>query len=444
MKKILQNTFLLILFCTSVSVYSSTGDILTSRNQVNVINTIIEDRLDNLLPDLMKEAGINMWLVINREYAEDRLYFSLVPQPSFAARRTTMLIFLYNEEKHKVERYSISKYPLTNFYENIGKQPSLDEQWQLLVKFIETKAPENIALNYSKHLALADGLTHGLYQKLQQELPEQLTRKLISAEPLIIRWQETRSEKELAIYPHIVALARNVISEAFSNKVISPGITTTDDVSWYIRERFEALNLRPWFQPYVTNQKQSDKNTLEMGSYGRSHRVIEQGDILHTDVGICYLNLCTDTQEMGYVLKVNERKVPQGLVNAMAEGNRWQDLVTGEFKIGRTGNIILKKAQNASKKEGIKASLYSHPIGFVGHAAGPAIGMWDNQNHVDISGDRKLNPNTAYAIEGNIKYLYEGWDNQPIQIYLEQTAIFNGKEVIYLGDRQTQWHIVTP
>jgi hypothetical protein len=166
------------------------------------------------------------------------------------------------------------------------------------------------------------------------------------------------------------------------------------------------------------------------------------GDVLHTDVGICYLKLCTDTQEMGYVPRLGEEGVPKGLREALAKGNQWQDGLTDAFKTGRTGNDILARSLKAAKRRGLIASTYTHPIGFFGHAPGPTIGMWDNQGDTPVRGDWPLYPNTAYAIEGNIKAQVPEWDDQYVQIKLEQSAFFDGERVIYLAGRQTEWHVV--
>ncbi len=422
--------------------YKNIGNILPSRQRVKPENLILKDRLNNLLPQLMREANIDMWLIINREYAEDKLFFSLVPQPSFAARRTTILAIFDRGEKEGLERVTLSRYPMEGYYDAHWEGGSEQEQWQSLEQMIAQRNPQRIGINYSKHWALSDGLTVGLYNQLIDNLSKEYQSRLVSAENLVIRWMETRTEKELQIYPHIVTLARTVISEAFSSKVITPGVTTTEDVAWYIRERFETLQLSPWFQPDVNIQRRGDNRDKNSPYYGRKGVVIEPGDILHTDVGICYLKLCTDTQEMGYVMKLGEANLPKGLAEALAKGNRWQDLLVAQFKVGKTGNQILRDNLDASKREGLIVSTYTHPIGFVGHAAGPTIGMWDNQGEIPIKGDWKLNPDTAYAIEGSIKTQLAEWDNEWIQIKLEQTAYFNGEKVIYLAGRQTQWHIV--
>jgi len=416
-------------------------NVLSFKERVAPINDMVTDRLNNLLPKLMQEADLDMWLVINREYGEDKLFYTLVPQPTFAARRTTLLVFS-KQSDGSVERFSVSRYPIGDLYPTVWEGGNKEQQWQRLAEVIAERDPKRIGINISEDWALADGLSVGLQNKLLDNLPKKYQKRLVSAEDLVIRWLETRSEKELQVYPTAVTLARGVIAEAFSNKVITPGVTTTDDVAWYLRERFEALQLRPWFQPYVNIQRQGDKVDKDAPFLGQYNRVILPGDIIHTDVGICYLNQCTDTQEMGYVLKLNETDVPEGLKSALKLGNHWQDILTRNFKTGLTGNQILANTIKQSEAENIISSTYTHPLGFVGHAPGPTIGMWDNQGPTPIQGDWKLYPNTVYAIEGNVKMQLPEWDNQWIQIKLEQDAVFDGKSVWYLAGRQTKWHLI--
>ena len=263
----------------------------------------------------------------------------------------------------------------------------------------------------------------------------------MSAENLAIRWLETRTSLELAAYPTIVELARGVVSEAFSNKVITPGVTTTDDVAWYIRQRYDELGLPIWFMPYVNLQRQGEPDDPEAAFFGKSG-VIQRGDVLHTDVGITYLRMNTDTQEMAYVLRLGETEVPAGLRRALEAGNRWQDILTSNFVAGRTGNEILAATNAQAVREGLRVKTYSHPVGYFGHAPGPTIGMWDNQGPTPIRGDWKLHPNTAYAIEGDVKVAVPEWDGQLVQVKLEQSAVFDGKQVWYLAGRQTAWHVI--
>jgi len=414
--------------------------VLPVRARPAVENRMLTERLESLLPRLMAETNIDMLLVLAREYAEDPVYYSLVPQPTHAARRTTMLIF-HRQDDGSVARMTVNRYPLGDLYESVWSGGDLDAQWQALGELIAELNPARIGINTSRHWPVADGLTHGLHQRLLEVLDADLQQRLVSAEDLVIRWLETRSETELAVYPHIVALARSVIAEAFSSRVITPGATSTDDVAWYIAERFTDLNLPIWFQPYVNRQRRGDDCAAEDTFCGQSG-IIMPGDVLHTDVGICYLKLCTDTQEMAYVMRDGEDEVPAGLQAALATGNRWQDLLTAEFVSGRTGNEILRRAQAASESAGIVSNIYTHPIGMFGHAPGPSVGMWDLPAAVPHTGARKLYANTAYAIEGNIKQVVPEWDDEMVAIKLEQSAWFDGQQVIYLAGRQTRWHVI--
>jgi len=370
------------------------------------------------------------------------VYFTLVPEPAFAARRTTMLLFHDRGPERGVERLTVSRYPLGTLYEAAWEGGDLDEQWARLGALIAERDPRTIAIDVSRHWALADGLTHALHERLLEALSPELRARVVPAEALVVRWLETRAPLELEVYPQAVAIARAVIGEAFSERVITPGVTTTEDVGWYIRQRFEEFDLDPWFQPYVNVQRPGGGCGPDDPFCGEEDAVIHRGDVLHTDVGLCYLRLCTDTQEMGYVLRDGEDDVPAGLRRALAVGNRWQDLLTAEFRSGRPGNDVLAAARSAAEKAGIDASVYSHPIGFHGHAAGATVGMWDNQGPTPIEGDWPVAPDTAWAIEGNVLVAVPEWDGVPVRIKLEQSAVFDGESVRYLAGRQTVWHVV--
>ena len=415
--------------------------VLRERARPEAVNAMLKDRLDNLLPALMRETGIDMWVVINREYAEDPVYLTLVPEPVFAARRTTMLVFFDRGAEKGVERLTVNRYPMRGYYEAAWEGGDLDAQWKRLGEIIRERSPKKIGVNTSRDWAFGDGLSHGLHERLLAVLDAPLRARVVSAENLALRWLEQRTDLELEVYPQIVAIARAVIAEAFSSKVITPGVTTTDDVAWYIRERYAERGLPIWFMPDVDLQRAG--LPCEVATpFCAEEGVIHRGDVLHTDVGITYLRLNTDTQEMGYVLRAGESDVPEGLKKALAVGNRWQDLLTGNFATGRSGNEILAATRAATAKENILSATYTHPLGYFGHAPGPIIGWWDNQNGSPIYGDWKLRPNTAYAIEGDVKVAVPEWNGQLVQIKLEQSAVFDGRAVRYLAGRQTAWHVV--
>ena len=414
--------------------------VLAPHERVAVENRILNDRLERLLPSLMAETHLDMWLVLNREYAEDPVYFTLVPQPTFAARRTTMLVFARRPDG-SVERLAVNRYPLGAPYTSAWSGGDLDAQWKALAETIVAHHPQRIGINVSQTWPEADGLSASLRARLERVLPADYAGRLVSSEDLVVRWFETRTSDELALYPDLGRITRGVIAEAFSARVITPGTTTTDDVAWYIRERFERLGLKPWFMPTVDRQRRGERCAEAVPHCGDEGQ-IEAGDVLHTDVGFCYLKLCTDVQEMGYVLRPGEQDAPDGLKAALATGNQWQDLLAAAFQAGRSGNEILAAVREASRAAGIESWTYSHPLGYVGHAPGPTIGMWDNQGPTVGTGDWPLHEPTTYAIEGGVRVMLPEWDGEPLQVMLEEDGVFADGHLSFFAGRQTEWLLI--
>ncbi len=431
-KTVLLVSFLILALLPVLSGKEEMPSILSMRERNAVVNNWLKIRLETVLPELMRREKFDMWVVICREYNEDPVFYSLVPYNSFAARRLTMLVF-YDRGEKGVERLAVSRYGIGNFYEGVW-QPDKIEQWECLAKVIKERNPKRIGINESDTFAFGDGLSSSLKKKLLRILGPEYSSRLHSAEELAVGWLERRIPEELEVYPHIVAIAHQIITEAFSREVITPGVTTTQDVSWWIRERFRELRLGNWFHPSVSIQRSKKSNN--------NGDIILRGDLLHCDIGITYLRLNTDTQEHAYVLREGESDAPHGLKEALKLGNRLQDILIGEFKEGRTGNEILAAALKKAREAGLKASIYSHPLGFHGHAAGPTIGLWDNQVNVPGKGDYRLYYDTCYAIELNIRTNLAEWGGQEVRIALEQDGAFTRKGVYFIDGRQTKLHII--
>ena len=435
--------WVLLLWWSAALAAQAQPGVVAFADRPEVENRLLEERLEQLLPRLMREQGIDLWLVIAREYNDDPVFLSLVPKPRFTARRTTMLLFHDRGPEAGLERLTISRYPLGTLYQPAWEGGDLEAQWRRLAEVIAERDPEKIAVNVSATWPVADGLSHGLHRQLQEALDDGLSQRLVSAESLVVRWLETRTVAEVEVWQRAVAIARDTIAEAFSRRVITPGVTTLGEVAWFIRQRFETAGLAPWFHPDVNRQwQEADYGDTPFLGIGDPDMVIRRGDLLHTDVGLCYLGLCTDTQEMAYVLKLDETDAPPGLAAAMAVGNRWQDVLTGEFQTGRSGNEILAAAQSRLAAMDINHAIYSHPLGVYGHGPGPTIGMWDNQGPTPGRGDWPLYPMTGYAIEGSVTVAIPEWGGKPAQMKLEQSAVFDGEQVHYLAGRQTWLHLI--
>ncbi|NNK88882.1 MAG: M24 family metallopeptidase, partial [Flavobacteriaceae bacterium] len=341
------------------------------------------------------------------------------------------------------DKLAVARY---NFGENIlsawdkEKEP---DQWKRLVQLIEERNPKAIGLNFSTHFNIADGLDKTDYDEFMEVLPKKYRTRIKSAEDLAVAWIETRTEREMIIYNQLVDITHDIIAEAFSEKVVTPGITTTTDVEWWMRDKVTELGLETWFHPSVDVQRSSD--VLEGHLYSFSDRpenmIILPGDLLHCDFGITYLRLNTDCQELAYVLKPGETKPPDFLVKALEEGNRLQDVFTANFEQGRTGNQILLKSLEEAKTSGLRPSIYTHPLGSYGHSSGPTIGMWDAQGGVPGAGDYPLYTNTVYAIELNTTVYLEAW-KRDIRVMLEEAGFFGVDGFRYVNGRQTELMLI--
>lgn len=417
--------------------------ILTQREQAKVIDELLEERLRTLLPTLMRREGFDMWVVISREYNEDPVIRTLLPATWFAARRTTMLV-VYDKGKDGkgndlgFEYLAVARYDVGKIFKRAWDPDRNPDQWGQLAKIIEERSPKKIGVNKAPSWGHADGMTSNDYDQLLTVLPKRLYPHVTSAEKLAVAWLETRTEKEMVIYQQICRIAHNIIAEGFSDKVIQPGVTTTEDVVWWYREEIKRLKLDTWFQPSVSIQRNEPE---AITSKRPQPLVIMPGDLLHVDFGITYLRLNTDTQQHAYILKPGETDAPEYLKNAFKRGNKLQDILTGNFKEGKTGNQILADSRKQAIDGGITPSIYTHPIGFHGHAAGTTIGMWDMQEGVPFTGDYPMHYNTAYSIELNASVYVIEWKKE-IRIQLEEDGYYDETGFRYIDGRQTELIVI--
>ncbi|HAS39624.1 MAG TPA: Xaa-Pro aminopeptidase [Microscillaceae bacterium] len=417
--------------------------ILSMRDRAKVINGWLYERAQTVLPMLMKREGIDMWIVMSREYNEDPVIKTMLPAEWRAARRRTILVISLpkgNNAAKKIETLAIARYNVGKVFKRAWNPEKQPNQWQALAEVIKQRNPAKIALNYSKEFGLADGVNWMEMEEMKKNIPAKYAKRVVSGEKLAIGWLETRIPQEMAVYTQVMRIAHQIIREGFSEKVIQPGVTTTKDVEWWYLDRIAELKLQTWFHPTVDVQRNDTDRSKANRSFAAKpgEEVIMPGDLIHVDFGITYLRLNTDTQQLAYILKPNETEVPKGLREAMKVGNRLEDILTSQFKKGRTGNEVLKGALEQAKREGIKATIYTHPIGFHGHGAGPTIGLWDQQGGVPGKGDYPLYYNTAYSIELNAKVAIPEWNNKVVRIMLEEDGFFDQTGFQYIGGRQSE------
>jgi Xaa-Pro aminopeptidase len=416
-------------------------NILPERARAELVNRWLEWRLDNILPRIMRREGIDLWLVLNREYNEDPVYLTLVPEPIMSARRTSILIFHDRGGDKGVERLNGGFYGLDGLYQAAWPDKTRP-QLVNLAEVIKKLKPRKIAIDRSKDWAFGDGLTAGLEAELEKALGPELLSRFVSGERLALGWLETRSPQEIGIYRHLAGIAHDLIAEFLSNRVIIPEVTTTDDVVWWIRQRITELGLQTWFQPSVDIQRAETERAKD-----QDPKVIRPGDLLHCDVGLRYLRLCTDMQWQAYVLRPGQVDAPEGLREALRRANRVADIFMAEFRTGRTGLDIVTSAMNKAEAAGLRPLIYSHPLGFHGHGAGCIMdarpkgeapeGILDRMNY-------PLYPDTAFAIEFSSTTAVPEWGGRDVRIAYEETAVFTAEGCRFADGRQETLLLIKP
>ncbi|KAI8804178.1 xaa-Pro aminopeptidase family enzyme [Cladochytrium replicatum] len=400
------------------------------REQHRIISGEWLPQKHNVVQSVMAKYSVDMWIISQREYGEDTVFWSLIDRSvSFSARRRTTLVFYYNPTN-------------TSSFQSwymIDNTPTL---WSDLRSIVNSNNPKNIALNIDDDMAFADGLHAGEREILERELAPYANR-IVRRPGLAVDFVATRVDGQLKVYKKLTENVHAMIDEAFSSKVITPGVTTVEDVVWFFRDRIQSLNYTTWFHPSVdvTRRNPSGDKAIQLSG----DAVILPGDVLWCDVGVTAMGLNTDTQHMGYVLREGEVDPPRDLQDGLRlHSNVMQDILMREIKVGRTGNEILKISLDLMKSSGVEGTIYCHPIGDWGHAAGALIGMTNLQDGVPVKGDLKVIDNMWFSIELQASVPIASWGNQRVSFRQEEDmAVIDGVPT-WVYRRQDTLHVVRP
>lgn len=412
------------------------------REQAEIRQGWLQERLESVLPRLMRENHVEMWIVQTSEYNEDPVFRALVSPTRFFARRRSIFVFYDRGPDEGVERITIGGgteggvYTTAKDPDNPEREVYLDVQWRALRHVVEERAPETIAVDISETHAFSDGLASGERELLERALGPKWTSRFVRAELLPLHYLAIRVPSMLPHYVEMMKVVHGLIATAFSSEVITPGVTTNTDVVWWLRQQVHDRAMGSWFQPSVEVQRRGEE-------LDGDDIVIQRGDVLHTDFGIFAMGLATDTQHMGYVLRESESDVPEGLKQALRNANRLQDIVMTNMKPGLTGNKVLADSLAQMNREGITGRIYNHPIGDFGHGPGPLIGLWDRQEGVPGRGDVRLIPDMWHSIELYAETKVPEWDDQAVRIALEEDAAMSSDGTMHwILKRQDAFHLI--
>lgn len=392
---------------------------------------ILKERLDVVLPWAMEESGMDLWIVLSRENCEDPIIHTLFTWDMPEARRISILMFHRDKNTGKIRKMAVGMHSpeMSNIYENVQRKD--ETVWETAGRMVAELAPEKIAVNRSFLYGFCDGLSSTLYENLKEAVGEAYALRIYDGEELTVRWLQRVSPLEKEAMKVLTNVTHDIVDYTFSKEFVKPGVTSTTDIEWCMREMIVALGYSYWFGADVDLQRKGSSVSRMF------NEVILPGDLLHCDIGLCgrYVHLHTDMQWVAYILKEGETAAPEEFEELLHKGNRFREIVMEELKEGVSGNEIFMTAVRRAKDEGIQPMLYTHPLGTFGHGSGPTIGLYTNQGTVPGNGERPVEDKTCYALELNVYDDVKLWEGQQVFMYLEEDICKDG-QVEYLDGHQ--------
>lgn len=407
-----------------------------ARRRWEIMNQIRRDKFDIILPKVMRENNIDMWITVMREGNYGPLYHDLG-----GGYVSDFGFYIFSDRGgDRIERIvlGIDGYEIRRCgaYDLFG--PPSD-----LKKIVSERDPKRIGVNMSERIGAADSLTHTCYLHLVKTLEEPYAARLVSAEKLVSDFRSRRVASEIVVFGQAGEISREIAERALSNEVITPGVTALEDVAWWIRDQLLARGLEASFglpSIYITGP-----DGIEAVS---SERIIQRGDLIMIDWGVGLMNFYTDMKRMAYVLKNGETQAPAGFQYAFDQAVKAREVIRKNIKVGLTaeetlkvlngkleeaGFAIMKEFNKPTETKKTEVIIGCHSVGNWGHGIGPSI-AWFNPLRMTF----RIQPTNMFVIEFFAYTAAPEWRGKKLRVPLEDDAIVteNGIEWFYpIADR---------
>ncbi len=401
-----------------------------ARRRWEMMAQIRRDKFDYVLPEVMRENGIDMWITVMREGLHDPLYEDL-------GRGYVGGIGYYvftDRGESRIERAAlgISGYLL----EENGAYDIVTGSFDLR-DFVAEREPQRIGVNMADNIGAADGLSHTMHGHLVETLGDPWGTRLVSAEKLVSDFRSRRVASEIIAFGEAGEISRNIAERAFSNEVITPGVTALEDVAWWMQDQLLERGLGSSFDMpsvYITGP-----DGIEATS---SDRIIQRGDLLMIDWGVGLMNFYTDVKRIAYVLREGETSAPAGIQRAFDQGMAVRDVIRRTIKPGRTAADMLEMLNDEITAAGFtmmaefnrptdtpdtEVIIGCHSVGNLGHGVGPSI-AWFNPARLQY----EIKPTNLFSIELFAYTPAEEWGGRKVRIPLEDDAIVTERGVEWL------------
>ena len=386
--------------------------------------TIKADKMRRHLLPLMRRHEIDLWIILSRENVPDPLLelFGGYGVTGWYGHRNAYLFFDAGADAG-LETTAIGTHlsgHLRRFYDTLtaygeeGLMPHLRE-------YVAAHEPRRIAVNQSRTISMADGLTAELKDYLLETLGPATSRRLVSSEPLVVDYASVHTAAEHEVEREASTATFDILRRAFSNAVITPGRTTLMDVQYWITAEWKRLGFEFNFPASLDLQRAGGVSLDDSDD-----PTIERGDLLHVDFGVRTSGIVADQQKMAYVLREGEQAPPAGLARAFEASTRAAAVILDEMRVGRTGIAIKQAAERRAAEAGIDLLVYSHVQGYWVHDAG----MWAIHDWPERYGDHPrftVKEGDWVSLEFAVTASVPEWDGQAVTIMREEDTLLTAE-----------------
>ena len=388
---------------------------------------IRKERINTLLPNALKVAEVDCWLVICRENNNDPIADHIGGEN---AGGTAVFLF-YNDENgfhSKVfspsgESTALDDLDIHDMVISVERGTSAVA---MAANFIKTQGFGAIAINSSDSNAMADGLSYTQREDLEKHLGD-MSRRLISSTNVVYEWLSIKLPAEVDVLRKAAQLTADWQVEAY--KQVVPGTSTDADIAKFLKQKMTEYGVTDGWAP---DQNPNVNSGADRGHSHATDKVIMPGDVIQIDFGIkLYNRWVSDIQRFAYVLKDDETKAPDDIMHYWESGKAGNRAALAAMQPGAKG-IDVDKAQHVlMDKAGSEYVMWStgHPVGYVAHDVGPNLGG-SQASHVRPASEKIIKEGMTFAFDGFHAWNLENGGTKTISV--EEMAVVKKEGAEYL------------
>ena len=346
---------IVVIVAILITASSSAAPLNSVKAGAEFLHLIRKEKFDLILPGAMRDNNVDMWIHVIRTANPD-------PMAWYFGGVSGYLIFT-DRGGDRIERAILGSGGPLDLYDVFGSRDDLQS-------FVADRDPKKIAVNTSAWLAMADGISHSEYLKLENALGPEYSRRIVSAEHVITDFVVRRVQREIVAFADAAEMHRQILERALSDEVITPGVTTLGEVGWWVQEQLGKQGLLTDYSMdirfprvlYSAKSKAVEEPNVRWWIHYPEY-VIQRGDFMTFLVRVRYLNaFSTDFKRNLYVLRKEETQVRESIQRAFDRAVNARMIIRKNMKAGRTAEETLQVVASALVEEGYIHTPFTNDV----------------------------------------------------------------------------------